>query len=68
MNERAMKLDLTKAKKIRPFVKCWEDGQEMFYAECIHCRCFIPLLWGDMMCLAGVAGLKKEIIEWEQQD
>jgi len=63
-----MKLDLTKARKIRPFVKCWEDGQEILFTECIHCRCCTPFLKGQTMCLAGIGDFKKEIIEWHQLD
>ena len=62
-----MKLDLTRAHKISPIVKCPEDDQEMTFSECMRCRCFFPIMAGDMMCMSGVGKFKKEIVIWTEQ-
>jgi hypothetical protein len=58
-----MKLDLTKAHTLDPYIDCFADGEKVRYAECIRCECFFPVTPGSTMCMYGVGDLKKEPTE-----
>jgi hypothetical protein len=58
-----MKLDLTKAHTLDPYIDCFADGEKVRFAECVRCRCFFPIIAGSMMCMYGIGDMKKELTE-----